>query len=71
MRGTDSKGIQQTLPTGKVKIYELAKDVGLTSKDLITFFNERLPGRVEAKNALSVVPDAIADAVRPSLPLLG
>jgi len=67
VRGTDSKGIQQTLPTGKVKIYELAKDVGLTSKDLITFFNERLPGRVEAKNALSVVPDAIADAVRKAL----
>ena len=48
MRGTDSKGIHQTLPTPKVKIYELAKEVGLTSKDLITFFNERLPGRVEA-----------------------
>jgi translation initiation factor IF-2 len=67
VRGTDSKGIQQTLPTGKVKIFELAKEVGLTSKDLITFFNERLPGRVEAKNALSVVPDAIADAVRKAL----
>jgi translation initiation factor IF-2 len=49
---------------GKVRIFELAKEVGLTSKELITLFNERLGGVFEAKNQLSVVPDQIADLVR-------
>ncbi len=44
--------------------FELAKEVGLTSKELITLFNERLGGVVEVKNQLSVVPDQIADLVR-------
>jgi translation initiation factor IF-2 len=52
------------LATGKVRIFELAKEVGLTSKELITLFNERLGGVFEAKNQLSVVPDNIADLVR-------
>ncbi len=48
----------------KVRIFELAKEVGLTSKELTTLFNERLGGVFEAKNQLSVVPDQIADLVR-------
>ena len=55
---------RQILATGKVRIFELAKEVGLTSKELITLFNERLGGVFEAKNQLSVVPDHIADLVR-------
>ncbi len=46
------------------RIFELAKEVGLSSKELITLFNERLGGVFEAKNQLSVVPDHIADLVR-------
>ena len=49
---------------GKVRIFELAKEVGLTSKELTALFNERLGGIFEAKNQLSVVPDQIADLVR-------
>ena len=52
------------MATGKVRIFELAKELGLTSKELITLFNERLDGIFEAKNQLSVVPDQIADLVR-------
>jgi translation initiation factor IF-2 len=52
------------LATGKVRIFELAKEVGLTSKELISLFNERLGGVFEAKNQLSVVPEQIADLVR-------
>ncbi len=52
------------MATGKVRIFELAKEVGLTSKELINLFNERLGGIFEAKNQLSVVPDHIADLVR-------
>ncbi|MGZ3562263.1 MAG: translation initiation factor IF-2 [Vulcanimicrobiaceae bacterium] len=52
------------MATGKVRIFELAKEVGLSSKELITLFNERLGGVFEAKNQLSVVPDHIADLVR-------
>jgi translation initiation factor IF-2 len=52
------------LATGKVRIFELAKEVGLSSKELVTLFNERLGGVFEAKNQLSVVPDHIADLVR-------
>ncbi|HKU81686.1 MAG TPA: translation initiation factor IF-2 N-terminal domain-containing protein, partial [Candidatus Tumulicola sp.] len=52
------------MATGKVRIFELAKEVGLTSKELISLFNERLGGIFEAKNQLSVVPDQIADLVR-------
>jgi len=48
----------------QVRIFELAKEVGLTSKELITLFNERLGGVFEAKNQLSVVPGQIADLVR-------
>jgi translation initiation factor IF-2 len=52
------------LATGKVRIFELAKEVGLSSKELVSLFNERLGGIFEAKNQLSVVPDQIADLVR-------
>src|SRR5579885_1531170 len=55
---------RQNLATGKVRIFELAKEVGLSSKDLISLFNERLGGVFEAKNQLSVVPDHSADFVR-------
>jgi translation initiation factor IF-2 len=52
------------LATAKVRIFELAKELGLSSKELVTLFNERLGGVFEAKNQLSVVPDQIADLVR-------
>ncbi|HEU5478837.1 MAG TPA: translation initiation factor IF-2 N-terminal domain-containing protein, partial [Candidatus Tumulicola sp.] len=52
------------MATGKVRIFELAKEVGLPSKELISLFNERLGGVFEAKNQLSVVPDQIADLIR-------
>ena len=52
------------MATGKVRIFELAKEVGLSSKELVALFNERLGGIFEAKNQLSVVPDQIADLVR-------
>ncbi len=52
------------MATAKVRIFELAKELGLSSKELVTLFNERLGGVFEAKNQLSVVPDQIADLVR-------
>lgn len=52
------------MATGKVRIFELAKELGLTSKELVALFNERLNGIFEAKNQLSVVPEQIADLVR-------
>ena len=55
---------QEKLATGKVRIFELAKELNLTSKELIELFNGRLGGIFEAKNQLSVVPDQIADLVR-------
>ncbi len=44
--------VKDDMPTGKVRIFELAKELGLSSKDLIGLF-----GRLglEAKNQLSVV----------------
>ena len=49
------------MATGKVRIFELAKELGLSSKDLIGLF-----GRLglEAKNQLAVVEDPIAELVR-------
>ncbi len=49
------------MPTGKVRIFELAKELGLSSKDLIGLF-----GRLglEAKNQLSVVDAPMAELVR-------
>jgi translation initiation factor IF-2 len=49
------------MATGNVRIFELAKELGLSSKELITLF-----GRLglEAKNQLSVVDGKIADLVR-------
>ncbi|MGH7750906.1 MAG: translation initiation factor IF-2 N-terminal domain-containing protein, partial [Candidatus Dormibacteria bacterium] len=49
------------MATGKVRIFELAKELGLSSKELIGLF-ERLG--LDAKNQLSVVEDSIADLVR-------
>jgi len=49
------------MATGKVRIFELAKELGISSKELISLF-ERLG--LEAKNQLSVVDDKIADLVR-------
>ncbi len=49
------------MAAGKVRIFELAKELNLSSKELIGLF-ERLG--LEAKNQLSVVDDKIADLVR-------
>ncbi len=49
------------MATGKVRIFELAKDLGLSSKDLIGLFAQL---GLEAKNQLSVVDDNIAELVR-------
>ena len=68
LRALQLMGLGCTAPerdlAGKVRIFELAKEVGLTSKELTSLFNERLGGVFEAKNQLSVVPDQIADLVR-------
>ena len=52
------------MATGKVRIFELAKELGMTSKELIALF-----GRLglEAKNQLSVVDGKIADLLRAQL----
>ncbi len=52
------------MATGKVRIFELAKELGMSSKDLLALF-----GRLglEAKNQLSVVDDKIADLLRAQL----
>jgi translation initiation factor IF-2 len=49
------------MATGKVRIFELAKELGMSSKDLIGLF-----GRLglEAKNQLSLVEPPIAELVR-------
>ena len=49
------------MATGKVRIFELAKDLGVSSKDLIGLFGQL---GFEAKNQLSVVDDNIAELVR-------
>ena len=49
------------MPTGKVRIFELAKELGLSSKDLIGLFAKL---GLEAKNQLAVVEPPIADLVR-------
>jgi translation initiation factor IF-2 len=49
------------MPAAKVRIFELAKELGLSSKDLIGLFDKL---GLEAKNQLSVVEDPIADLVR-------
>ncbi|HTW83109.1 MAG TPA: translation initiation factor IF-2 [Candidatus Sulfotelmatobacter sp.] len=52
------------MATGKVRIFELAKELGMTSKDLVALF-----GRLglEAKNQLSVVEPKVADLLRAQL----
>ena len=49
------------MATGKVRIFELAKELNMTSKDMIVLF-----GRLglEAKNQLSVVEPKVADLLR-------
>jgi len=47
--------------TGKVRIFELAKELSMSSKDVISLF-ERLG--LEAKNQLSVVDPKVADLLR-------
>jgi len=49
------------MATGKVRIFELAKELGLSSKDLIGLFGQL---GFEAKNQLSVVEPQIAELVR-------
>jgi translation initiation factor IF-2 len=52
------------MATGKVRIFELAKELGMTSKELAALF-----GRLglEAKNQLSVVEPKVADLLRAQL----
>ncbi|HXF33241.1 MAG TPA: translation initiation factor IF-2 [Candidatus Acidoferrales bacterium] len=52
------------MATGKVRIFELAKELGMSSKELLALF-----GRLglEAKNQLSVVDGKIADLLRAQL----
>jgi translation initiation factor IF-2 len=52
------------MATGKPRIFELAKELGMTSKDLLGLF-----GRLglEAKNQLSVVEPKVADLLRAQL----
>jgi len=49
------------MATGKVRIFELAKELGLSSKELIGRFEQL---GLEAKNQLSIVADPVADLVR-------
>jgi translation initiation factor IF-2 len=53
--------VKDEMATGKVRIFELAKELGISSKELIGLF-ERLG--LEAKNQLAVVEPPIADLVR-------
>src|SRR6202790_4614691 len=52
---------KDAMATGKVRIFELAKELGISSKELIGLF-----GRLglEAKNQLAVVEPPIAELVR-------
>jgi translation initiation factor IF-2 len=52
------------MATGKVRIFELAKELNMSSKELIALF-ERLG--IEAKNQLSVVEPKVADLLRAQL----
>src|SRR6202166_824337 len=52
---------KDAMATGKVRIFELAKELGISSKELIGLF-ERLG--LEAKNQLAVVEPPIAELVR-------
>ena len=52
------------MATGKPRIFELAKELGMTSKELMGVL-ERLG--LEAKNQLSVVEPKVADLLRAQL----
>jgi len=56
--------LKDCMATGKVRIFELAKELGMSSKDLLALF-----GRLglEAKNQLSVVEPKVADLLRAQL----
>ncbi len=56
--------LKDCMATGKPRIFELAKELGMTSKDLLALF-----GRLglEAKNQLSVVEPKVADLLRAQL----
>ena len=45
----------------KMRVFELAKEIGVESKDLVAFFNEI---KVEVKNHMSSLDDAAADQAR-------
>jgi very-short-patch-repair endonuclease len=51
----------------EVRVFELAKDVGLTSKELVALLKDSLGFPIEVKNQLSVVPGPIARLVRDTL----
>src|SRR5271154_7368953 len=55
---------QEAMATGKVRIFELAKELNMSSKDMLALF-----GRLglEAKNQLSVVDPKVADLLRAQL----
>src|ERR1700681_4906495 len=56
--------LKDCMATGKPRIFELAKELGMSSKDLLALF-----GRLglEAKNQLSVVETKVADLLRAQL----
>ncbi|MDQ6944093.1 MAG: translation initiation factor IF-2 N-terminal domain-containing protein, partial [Candidatus Eremiobacteraeota bacterium] len=56
--------LKDCMATGKPRIFELAKELGMSSKDLLGLF-----GRLglEAKNQLSVVEPKVADLLRAQL----
>src|SRR6202163_4900325 len=56
--------LKDCMATGKPRIFELAKELGMSSKDLLALF-----GRLglEAKNQLSVVEPKVADLLRAQL----
>src|ERR1700676_943112 len=56
--------LKDCMATGKPRIFELAKELGMSSKELLALF-----GRLglEAKNQLSVVEPKVADLLRAQL----
>ena len=64
MASSGAISLKDCMATGKPRIFELAKELGMSSKDLLALF-----GRLglEAKNQLSVVEPKVADLLRAQL----
>jgi translation initiation factor IF-2 len=64
MAPSGAVSLKDCMATGKPRIFELAKELGMSSKDLLALF-----GRLglEAKNQLSVVEPKVADLLRAQL----